>query len=113
MSQAKHTSTPWVAEMGGRIKTANGRLIASAWFPRSMPDANEDRMDGESWLEASNRLKPESTAIELEMEINARLIAAAPEMLEALKDCRRALELANFTGELAIVDAAIAKAEGV
>ena len=43
---------------------------------------------------------------------NARLIAAAPELLEALIDCRRALELANFTGELAVVDAAIAKATG-
>jgi len=43
---------------------------------------------------------------------NARLIAAAPDMLEALIDCRRALELANFTGELAVVDAAIARATG-
>ena len=43
---------------------------------------------------------------------DARLIAAAPELLEALIDCRRALELANFTGELAVVDAAIAKATG-
>lgn len=45
-------------------------------------------------------------------ERDARLIAAAPELLEALIDCRRALELANFTGELAVVDAAIAKATG-
>jgi len=43
---------------------------------------------------------------------DARLIAASPEMLEALIDCRRALELANFTGELIVVDAAIAKATG-
>lgn len=34
------------------------------------------------------------------------------ELLAALEDCRRALELANFTGELAVVDAAIAKAKG-
>ena len=46
-------------------------------------------------------------------EANARLIAAAPELLEALLDCRRALEIANFTQELAVVDAAIAKATGV
>lgn len=45
-----------------------------------------------------------------ENEANARLIAAAPDLLEALIDCRRALEIANFTGELAVVDAAIAKA---
>ena len=45
-------------------------------------------------------------------EANARLIAAAPAMLEALQDCRRALEVANFTQELAVVDAAIAAATG-
>jgi len=49
---------------------------------------------------------------EAEARSNARLIAAAPEMLEALRDCRRALEIANFTQELAVVDAAIAKATG-
>lgn len=43
---------------------------------------------------------------------NAMLIAAAPDLLDALIDVRRALELANFTGELAVVDAAIAKAKG-
>lgn len=43
---------------------------------------------------------------------NANLIAAAPDLLEALIDVRRALEVANFTGELAVVDAAIAKARG-
>ena len=47
-----------------------------------------------------------------EREANARLIAAAPELLEALIDCRRALARANFTQELSIVDAAIAKAKG-
>lgn len=44
---------------------------------------------------------------------DANLIAAAPDLLEALIDVRRALELANFTGELAVVDAAIAKAKGL
>ena len=43
---------------------------------------------------------------------DTRLIAAAPELLEALKDCRRALEVSGYTGELAVVDAAIAKATG-
>lgn len=41
-----------------------------------------------------------------------RLTEAAPDLLEALIDCRRALELADATGELAVVDAAIAKATG-
>ncbi len=44
------------------------------------------------------------------MEANARLIAAAPEMLEALKVAR---DILNFKGERnEIVDNAIAKAEG-
>lgn len=47
-----------------------------------------------------------------ETRANARLIAAAPELLEALIDCRRALEIANFTQELAVVNAAISKATG-
>lgn len=47
-----------------------------------------------------------------ETRANARLIAVAPTILEALLDCRRALEIANFTQELAVVDAAIAKATG-
>lgn len=42
----------------------------------------------------------------------ARKLAAADEMLAALQDVRRALDMANFTGELAILDAAIAKALG-
>ena len=43
---------------------------------------------------------------------NARLIAAAPELLEALLDCREALRRTGHDGELAIVNAAIAKATG-
>jgi len=40
------------------------------------------------------------------------LILAAPELLEALLDCRRALEIANFTQELAVLNAVVAKATG-
>lgn len=36
--------------------------------------------------------------------------AGVADLLEALIDCRRALELANFTQELAVVNAAIVKA---
>ena len=41
-----------------------------------------------------------------------RLHEANQELLEALIDCHRALELANFTQELVVVTAAIAKATG-
>jgi hypothetical protein len=46
------------------------------------------------------------------MKANFALLNAAPDLLDALMDCRRALELANFSQELAVVDAAIAKATG-
>lgn len=47
-----------------------------------------------------------------ERHANARLIVAAPGMLSALIDCREALRRAGATGELAVVEAAIAKATG-
>ncbi len=40
----------------------------------------------------------------------ATLMAAAPKLLAALIDCREALRRAGATGELKVVDAAIAKA---
>lgn len=48
--------------------------------------------------------------VEPDTRANAHLIAAAPTMHAALLDCRRALEIANFTQELAVVDAALSKA---
>lgn len=47
-----------------------------------------------------------------QQEANARPIAAAPKMLEALHDCREALRRAGASGELAVVDSAIAIAQG-
>lgn len=58
---------------------------------------------GSPWMEADDQSQRMA---------DARLIVSAPDLLEALKDCRRALELANAVGELAVVDAAIAKATG-
>lgn len=43
---------------------------------------------------------------------NAQLIAAAPDLLEALLDCRVALRVGGHLGELAVVEAAIDKALG-
>lgn len=45
-------------------------------------------------------------------EANARLIAAAPDLLEALKYARMYVETEGPEDELEMVDAAIAKAEG-
>ena len=81
MSNAKHTKGPWAHAKGGLVLDANGTLIASAWHPEPMPDAEEQREDGESWLDASIRLRPEVDRIQAQMEANARLISAAPELL--------------------------------
>lgn len=87
---SKHTPGPFkVVECDGNfeIRTMDGKCLADAWSYGINSNAEE-------------------------MEANANLFAAAPDLLEALIDVRRALELANFTGELAVVDAAIARAKG-
>ena len=113
MSNAKHTNGPWAHAKGGLVLDANGTLIASAWHPEPMPDAEEQREDGESWLDASIRLRPEVDRIQAQMEANARLISAAPELLNCLREL---VVYAEQTGNewLCLVDAraAIAKATG-
>lgn len=48
-----------------------------------------------------------------EAEANARLIAAAPDLLETLKIARKCLRNCHYVGpEREMIDAAIAKAEG-
>lgn len=91
MSAAKHTPGPWLVTYGHKTRLVRGIHSATR---------NVVNFNGLA-APASN-----------ESQANARLIAAAPQLLEALIDCRRALELANFAGELAVVDAAIAKATG-
>ena len=89
----KHTPGPWIV--------GNGKNIACTIYDKyGQRIANS--FDGVMVTQRSDA----------QCEANARLIAAAPDMLEALQDCRRALEIANFTQELAVVDAAIAKATG-
>lgn len=51
------------------------------------------------------------SAVALQRE-HARLIAAAPELFHALKDCIEILMKANFNEEIPSVAAAIAKATG-
>ena len=83
-----HTKGPWVTdlELTGHVMTSEGIAIHDHPDYSSIRDHNQ-------------------------IKANSRLIAAAPDLLEALIDCRRALEIANFTQELAIVNAAIAKAQ--
>ena len=98
MSTAQHTPGPWFIDNTAKRFAEPGHVAISAANHRVLAQVVV-RMDDED--EDSGGLLA-----------NARLIAAAPAMLAALKDCRRALELAGASGELAVVDAAISKATG-
>jgi hypothetical protein len=86
---SKHTPGPWQVE-----KESGSHSITNRSF------------EGDEWCIAEVYKETDMAMA------NANLIAAAPDLLEALIDVRRALEMANFTGELAVVDAAIARAKG-
>ena len=93
---SKHTPGPWsVGSNSGHIETAN------AWRMSIAICYNKDsKADGVS---------------KEEFKANAQLIAAAPELLEALKEARSILATAEDVSEhLSIkkIDAAIAKATG-
>lgn len=79
-----HTKGPWVHDGDGEILAPGNVIVVYSHGGQRAVQTDDD----------------------------ANLIAAAPDLLEALIDVRRALELGNFTGELAVVDAAIAKARG-
>lgn len=61
---------------------------------------------------AQAKAKLAHAAYEAAQQANARLIAAAPDLLAALVDCQEALRRAGASGELEIVKAAIKKATG-
>lgn len=97
MTQTKHTQGPW------RTSLTEGQR---AWNVSS---------------EATGRTVAIVSDWSPEAEANARLIAAAPELLEALKSARFAIQVTldsglvtekNVRSTLNHIDAAIAKAEG-
>lgn len=64
-------------------------------------------------LIATIRRSTPSDGIDADARANARLIAAAPELLEALRDLAESVRAAGITGPyLDAADAAIAKAKG-
>jgi hypothetical protein len=112
---SKHTDGPWIDGPQG-IRHAKG-FIAFTSAPREVPDACES---GEGWLDMRRRTQPARDAVAAEQKANARLIAAAPEMFEALQkliDCCDDSDGAQY-GTLgtsfvrSIATAAIAKATG-
>ena len=100
MSITKHTPGPWASDDSGRVYAIGGGYV-----PLRTP-FRED-----AFTEGPNRSDhPEETLL-----ANARLIAAAPELLEALKailDPITNTDEALYTHSREMARAAIAKAEG-
>lgn len=80
----KHTPGPWLIEVNGFIIAPDGFSVADCDRGRDVNEA----------------------------DANARLIAAAPDMLMALKNIRKYIEYCDHEPALDEIDAAIAKAEG-
>lgn len=87
---SKHSSGPWSID-GSDIRDANGELISCA-YAMNMPDGT---------------LKRTETTF-----ANASLIAAAPELLEALRSSLVYIAQEGTDEEYAIANAAIDKATG-
>lgn len=114
-AMSKHTPGPWEADRH-YVVTGRGRL-ATIHPPSAHPDAFAEKRHDEGWLDAYLRLQPERIAIGAEQEANATLMAAAPELLEALKVIVNSVETTGnpeWRGSLMHKQcrAAIAKAEG-
>jgi len=85
--KTKHTSGPWIAQgslitQGGHMKDWMLKIasLPTTIDPRPCPDAAAKSIE--------------------EREANARLIAAAPELLAALQDCIETLEAATLRVEM-------------
>ena len=78
---SKHTPGPWKAQ-GETISCATGYVAFATCNPRTI---DETRGEGESWYDMRVRTQGHRDQLKIEIEANARLIAAAPELLEALE----------------------------
>ncbi len=97
---AKHTPGPWEAK-GKSVRTTNHTTQGSA------PNGYE----GGICNCMGRRMGPRS-GIDETAEANARLIAAAPEMLDALEEVLPHLERFGYADSSKMVRNAIAKAKG-
>jgi hypothetical protein len=105
MNEHKHTPGPWTVGVAGRYGTANANIIFSNGGEGSV--ATVYGLPMHTKLEEVDPKYAEGMA-------NARLIAAAPEMLEALQVAAVALRSARYSEMPAyeIALAVIAKATG-
>jgi hypothetical protein len=83
MKKFKGTKGEWVLSDNKHTIKTNGKLMVTVWSSRK---ECEDREDGESWLSMRKRTETDRIEIEKEREANAKLIAAAPLLLEALQN---------------------------
>jgi len=90
MSKVKHTPGPWWTNGYNIMAGPNDRNLASR-APGWPTDSPQEREEGKA---------------------NARLMAAAPEMLEALKRVCSEVDIVAYTSVLKTVYEAVEKAEG-
>lgn len=89
---SKHTPGPWLQNKYGSVVDRAG--------------------DGVQFRGVSTLCSGSDERIE-EAEANTRLIAAAPDLLEALEDCVQAMQMFRVNGQILVnAKAAIAKAKG-
>lgn len=112
-SETKHTPGPWV-QHGTQVTDADGYEIADAQETCILLGYSE-KLGIDHWANDDRASRDRS---EQEAEANARLIAAAPQMLEALQDVISNDDLSRNDWDretmrvLRAVQAAIAKATG-
>lgn len=103
----KHTPGPWdyvpgTEHHGPYVTTEYGSTVADCYY-MSNPYSLSVRNGGDS--------KPINHMREM-ADANARLIAAAPDMLEALKQAEQQIDYGQIDAAHRIIIAAIAKADG-
>lgn len=111
--EKKHTPGPWTLQGNetpwtcgdARIAIEQGEELGHTEILFSLNNPDDEPLAYLVWEPLANKERCE------ELRANARLIAAAPEMLEALKAIRDGWEH-NLTEPMRLVNEAIDKAEG-
>lgn len=101
-TQVQHTAGPWRVAEDGDIVAAGGVHVVC--FGHDYDDYG--------YIGAEFPEPDDSDLYRARQDANARLIAAAPDLLQALKDALRLADLQGQPRVVGIMQLAIAKAEG-